>query len=590
MKFNSLNKNQFKRLAGIYRFILPYKWQFVLGMIGLVFSSLTLLSFPLISGELLDVASGNESWLSNNLNVIALCLLAVFFVQSIFSFIRVYFFAKVNENSSADIRFALYQKLITLPLRFYDTHRTGELISRITSDISLLQNTFSVTLAEFLRQIATLLIGTLVIVSMAPSLTGFMFATFPFLIVAAIVFGRYIRRLTKKTQDQLADSSVIVEEPLQAIRAVKAFTSELREIARYRSSVDKVVATALKAALFRGLFVAFIIFVLFGGIVAVLWYGATLVQQGGITIGDLISFIMYTTLIGGSIAGLGDLYGQIQKAIGASTRILDILDEQSEPIDLSSPYINDPSNIIQGNIRFDDVSFTYPSRRDITVLNNISFSVQSGEKIALVGHSGAGKSTLAQLMLRYYPVTNGKITIDSIPISNYNLSDLRLNIGFVPQEVILFGGSIEENIRYGKERATFQQVKKAAIQANALDFINSFPEGFSTIVGERGVQLSGGQRQRIAIARAILKDPAILILDEATSSLDAESEYLVQNALENLMKQRTTIIIAHRLATIRKVDRIYLLKQGRISEQGTHEELYELDQSYRSLIQLQMLN
>ena len=268
---NSLNKDQFKRLAGIYRFILPYKWQFALGMIGLVFSSLTLLSFPLISGELLDVASGNESWLSNNLNVIALCLLAVFFVQSIFSFIRVYFFAKVNENSSADIRLALYQKLITLPLRFYDAHRTGELISRITSDISLLQNTFSVTLAEFLRQIATLLIGTIVIVSMAPSLTGFMFATFPFLIVAAIVFGRYIRRLTKKTQDQLADSSVIVEETLQAIRAVKAFTSELREIARYRTSVDKVVATALKAALFRGLFVAFIIFVLFGGIVAVLW-------------------------------------------------------------------------------------------------------------------------------------------------------------------------------------------------------------------------------------------------------------------------------------------------------------------------------
>ena len=298
---------------------------------------------------------------------------------------------------------------------------------------------------------------------------------------------------------------------------------------------------------------------------------------------------MYTTLIGGSIAGLGDLYGQIQKAIGASTRILDILDEQSELVDLSSSRLSNSSDVIQGNIGFDDVSFTYPSRPDITVLNNISFSVQSGEKIALVGHSGAGKSTLAQLMLRYYPVTNGKITIDSIPISNYNLSDLRLNIGFVPQEVILFGGSIEENIRYGKEGTTFQQVKEAAFQANALDFINSFPEGFSTIVGERGVQLSGGQRQRIAIARAILKDPAILILDEATSSLDAESEYLVQNALENLMEQRTTIIIAHRLATIRKVDRIYLLKEGRISEQGTHEELYELDQGYRSLIQLQML-
>ncbi len=588
-KINFLNKDQFKRLTGIYRFILPYKWQFTVGMIGLVFSSLTLLSFPLISGELLDVASGNESWLSNNLNIIALCLLAVFFVQSIFSFIRVYFFAKVNENSSADIRTTLYQKLITLPISFYDKHRTGELISRITSDISLLQNTFSVTLAEFLRQIATLLIGTIVIVSMAPSLTGFMFATFPFLIVAAIVFGRYIRRLTKKTQDQLAESSVIVEETLQAIRAVKAFTSEFREIVRYRTSIDQVVSTALKAALFRGLFVAFIIFVLFGGIVAVLWYGATLVQQGTITIGDLVSFIMYTTLIGGSIAGLGDLYGQIQKAVGASERILDILDEQSESISLSPSHPESLTRAIQGSIRLDNISFSYPSRPDIMVLNDISFSVQAGEKIALVGHSGAGKSTLAQLILRYYSAGNGTITIDNTAVDAYDLSTLRMNIGLVPQEVILFGGSIEENIRYGREKATFQQIKEAAYQANALDFINSFPEGFSTIVGERGIQLSGGQRQRIAIARAILKDPAILILDEATSSLDAESEHLVQSALENLMEHRTTIIIAHRLATIRKVDRIYMLKEGQIIERGTHEELYELDQSYRSLIQLQML-
>lgn len=585
-----LNKDQFKRLAGIYRFILPYKGQFTIGMIGLVFSSLTLLSFPLISGELLDVASGNESWLSNNLNIIALCLLAVFFVQSIFSFIRVYFFAKVNENSSADIRTALYQKLITLPISFYDKHRTGELISRITSDISLLQNTFSVTLAEFLRQIATLVIGTIVIVSMAPSLTGFMFATFPFLIVAAMVFGRYIRRLTKKTQDQLAESSVIVEETLQAIRAVKAFTSEFREIVRYRTSIDRVVNTALKAALYRGLFVAFIIFVLFGGIVAVLWYGATLVQQGTITIGDLVSFIMYTTLIGGSIAGLGDLYGQIQKAVGASERILAILDEQSETISVPSSKPELLTQTIQGSIRFDDVSFFYPSRPDITVLNAISFSVRAGEKIALVGHSGAGKSTIAQLILRYYSVISGTITIDDTAVDAYDLTSLRLNIGLVPQEVILFGGSIEENIRYGRQDATFQQVEAAAYQANALDFINSFPENFSTIVGERGVQLSGGQRQRIAIARAILKDPAILILDEATSSLDAESEHLVQNALENLMEHRTTIIIAHRLATIRKVDRIYMLKEGQIIERGTHEELYELDQSYRNLIQLQMLS
>ncbi|MEM9831732.1 MAG: ABC transporter transmembrane domain-containing protein [Bacteroidota bacterium] len=590
MKKNLFNKDQFKHLVGIYQFILPHKRSFALGMIGLVFSSLTLLSFPLISGELLDVASGNESWLSNNLNVIALCLLAAFLAQSIFSFVRVYFFAKVNEKSSADIRLALYQKLITLPVSFYDKHRTGELLSRITSDISLLQNTFSVTLAEFLRQVVTLLIGTIVIVSMAPKLTGFMFATFPLLIVAAIIFGRYIRRLTKRTQDRLAESSTIVEETLQAVRAVKAFTSEFREISRYRHSIDRVVDTALKEALFRGLFIAFTIFVLFGGIVAVLWYGAALVQQDIISVGDLVSFILYTTLIGGSIAGLGDLYGQIQRAMGASERVLDILEEKSEAVTPALSKTQYSGNIVRGNIRLEHVYFTYPSRPDITVLNDINLSVEAGEKVALVGHSGAGKSTLAQLLLQFYSVTKGAIAIDDTQIHNYELSTLRKNIGLVPQEVILFGGSIEENIRYGKENATLDEIQEAARQANAWDFIKSFPEGLSTIVGERGVQLSGGQRQRIAIARAILKDPAILILDEATSSLDAESEHLVQTALENLMANRTTIIIAHRLATIRGVDRIYMLKGGEIIEQGTHEELYELDQDYRSLVQLQMLN
>jgi ABC transporter fused permease/ATP-binding protein len=587
--FKLFTKSQIQQLAGIYRFILPYRWSFLIGMIGLVFSSLTLLSFPLISGELLDVAAGNESWLSDNVNVIALCLLGVFLVQSIFSFIRVYFFAQVNEKSSADIRRALYQKLITLPIAFYVQHRTGELLSRITSDISLLQNTFSVTLAEFLRQIATLLIGTIVIVSMAPKLTGFMFATFPLLIIAALFFGRYIRRLTKKTQDQLAESSTIVEETLQAIRAVKAFTSEAREVHRYRSAIDQVVNTALRAARYRGLFVSFIIFVLFGGIVAVLWYGASLVQQNAITIGDLISFILYTTLIGGSIAGLGDLYGQLQRALGASERVLDILAEESEltlDSELTPPL---PSDAISGSIHIQNVFFNYPSRSDITVLKSVSLKISSGEKVALVGHSGAGKSTLAQLLLRYYPFQAGNIIIDNQPIQSYSFTELRHHIGLVPQEVILFGGTIEENIAYGNANASFDQIKHAAQQANAIDFIESFPDGFATVVGERGIQLSGGQRQRIAIARVILKDPAILILDEATSSLDAESEALVQEALERLMEDRTTIVIAHRLATIRKVDRIYVMKNGQIVESGTHQQLYQLDQNYRNLVELQML-
>ena len=576
----------FKKLAGIYQFIIPYRGKFIIGIIGLLLSSLTLLAFPYLSGQLLDVAAGNTSQFSNNINTIALGLLGLFLVQSIFSFMRVYFFAQVNERSTADIRVTLYRKLMSLPLIFYDQHRTGELISRITADVSLLQSTFSVTLAEFLRQVATLIIGTAIIGFMAPKLTGFMLATFPILVISGIIFGRYIRKLSKLTQDQLAASNVIVEETLQAVQAVKSFTSELFEIDKYSKALNKVVNTALRAAVFRGLFISFVVFVLFGGIVAVIWYGASLVQSGAITIGELISFILYTTLIGGSIAGLGDLYGQLQRAFGASERILSILDEESE-LDTTNTKLRPPLSI-QGNIAFQNVSFAYPSRPDVTVLKGIDLNIEPGEKVALVGHSGAGKSTITQLLLRFYQTNQGKILVDGRDIQSYDLTSYRQHIGIVPQEVLLFGGTIQENIAYGKQDATLEEIREAARLANALDFIESFPEGLQTLVGERGVKLSGGQRQRVAIARAILKNPEILILDEATSSLDAESESLVQQALDTLMENRTTIIIAHRLATIRKVDRIYVLRNGKIVESGTHDELYDLDQSYRNLVKLQM--
>ena len=577
----------FKRLAGIYAFIIPYKGPFAIGIAALLLSSVMLLAFPYLSGQLLDVAAGNDSALADNITVIALALLGVFVVQSVFSFIRVYFFAQVNERSTADIRLALYSKLMSLPMIFYDRHRTGELISRITSDVSLLQNTFSVTLAEFLRQIATLLIGTAVIAFMAPKLTGFMLATFPILIIAALFFGRYIRKLSKLTQDQLAASNVIVEETLQAVQAVKSFTSEWFEIRKYNNSLTEVVNTALRAAVFRGLFISFVVFVLFGGIVAVIWYGATLVQEGAITIGELISFILYTTLIGGSIAGLGDLYGQLQRAFGASERILSILEEKSE-LDPAAHYQRLPELPIRGSIDIEDVFFSYPSRSDVTVLKGINLSIGRGEKVALVGHSGAGKSTITQLLLRFYETDRGQILVDGEDIRQYDILAYRQHIGIVPQEVILFGGTIRENIAYGQQGASLDDIREAARLANALDFIESFPEGMETLVGERGVKLSGGQRQRIAIARAILKNPKILILDEATSSLDAESESLVQQALDTLMENRTTIIIAHRLATIRKVDTIYVLRDGQIVESGSHDELYQLDQDYSNLVKLQM--
>ncbi|WP_143959289.1 ABC transporter ATP-binding protein [Litoribacter populi] len=577
-----LNKDNFRKLGGIFGFMMPYKATFILGLLFLVFSSLTLLAFPFIAGKLIDTASG-EAWIVNDINSIALILVGILFVQSVFSFFRVWLFAQVSEKSMRDIRVALYDRLVHLPMSFFDKRRTGELISRITADISLLQDTFSVTLAELIRQLITLLAGTLFLFYTTPKLTLFMLATFPVLVLIAMVFGKYIRKLSKATQDELASANVIVEETLQSIMTVKSFAGEDYETKRYGTGLNRVVKVALKAASFRGAFISFIIFALFGGIVAVMWYGATLVASGDMSIGDLVSFVLYTTFIGGSIAGLGDIYGQVQKAIGSSERVLEILDEKPEESLAGYEHTR-----LKGEVAFQNVAFNYPTRPDVQVLQNISFHIEPGQKIALAGHSGAGKSTIIQLLLKFYQVGAGAIKIDGQNVDKWNLKQLRSNVGIVPQEVLLFGGSIGENIAYAKPDATEEEIIQAAKQANAWQFIKSFPEGLNTMVGERGVKLSGGQRQRVAIARAILKDPSILILDEATSSLDAESESLVQEAMDELMKGRTTIIIAHRLSTIRKVDRIYVLKEGQIVEEGTHDSLAQKDEGfYANLVRLQ---
>ena len=579
-----LNSRSLKQLYGIFKFTLPYKGWFILGFISLILSSATILAFPYLAGKLLDVASGKEVPYFNSINQITLALLVILFIQSIFSFTRVYTFSVVSERSLADLRSAVFAKIIWLPLSFFDSRRVGELMSRITSDVGTLTDMFSFTLAELLRQFLTLILGTVVIFFLAPKLTGFMLLTFPLLVMLALLFGKYIRKLSKKTQDRLAESNVVVEESLQSISVVKAFTNELFEINRYSKSLKGVVAVAIRTARFRGLFISFVIFALFGGIVAVGWYGATLVQSNEITVGELFSFVIYTSFIGGSIAGLGDIYTHIQRAIGASERLLEILEEGDEADVSSSPPFK-----LQGKIEFEDVSFVYPSRRDFEVLKSLNFKIEAGEKVALVGQSGAGKSTIINLLLRFYPVEKGTIKVDDIAIRDFNLSAYRKNLSIVPQEVILFGGTIQENISYGKPNATFEEIREAARQANALEFIESFPDKFKTMVGERGVKLSGGQRQRIAIARAILKNPAILILDEATSSLDAQSEVLVQSALEKLMQGRTSIVIAHRLSTIKKVDRIFVIQDGRLAEMGSHGELSNLNNGiYRNLLTLQL--
>lgn len=576
-----LNKQNLSKLGGIFQFLMPYKGTFFLGLVFLVFSSLTLLTFPFVAGKLIDTAQGTD-WIVSDINSIALILVGILAVQSIFSFFRVWLFALVSERSMRDIRLALYSRMVRLPMTFFDKRRTGELISRITSDVSMLQDTFSVTLAELFRQVVTLVAGVIFLMVNTPKLTLFMLATFPVLVVIAMVFGKFIRKLSKSTQDELAAANVIVEETLQSISTVKSFVGEAFESARYGSGLNRVVGVALRAAKYRGAFISFIIFALFGGIVAVMWYGASLVSSGEMSVGELVSFVLYTTFIGGSIAGLGDIYGQVQKAIGSSERVLEILDEEPESVS------GIKATNFQGKIAFDHVSFHYPTRPEMEVLKDLTFYVNPGEKVALAGHSGAGKSTIIQLLMRFYDVQKGTIQVDDRQLSEWDLQNLRSHVGMVPQEVLLFGGSIRENIEYAKPGATEEEIILASKKANAWQFISQFPEGLDTLVGERGVKLSGGQRQRVAIARAILKDPSILILDEATSSLDAESEFLVQEALDELMKGRTTIIIAHRLATIRKVDRIYVLSDGEIVEQGNHVDLLSREDGfYANLVRLQ---
>jgi len=584
-----LTRQTLKNVSKLLSYVRPYRGKFIAALFFLFLSSLVGLAFPSFLGGLIDAAQGKHTnkFLPATVQGIGLLALIVLFSQAFISFFRILWFVQIAERSLADIRRDTYFKLITLPMDFFANRRVGELNSRISADLSQIQDTLTTTLAEIIRQLVLLVGGITFLAIVSIKLTLSLLVVLPVLVVTAVLFGRFIRKISRQAQDKLAESNTIVEETLQGIANVKAFVNEAYESSRYGKNIREVANIAIRGAKYRGLFASFIVFGMFGAIVAVIAYGCLLVSNHELTVGELFKFALYAVFVGSAMGSFPELYANIQKSVGASERVLEILGEKGEEVSIDHAE-NEIKQKIDGNIAFEDVNFHYPSRPEIEVLKGVSFEAQTGQKIAIVGPSGSGKSTMASLILQFYHPQSGLILFDHKPSDGYSLTDIRNQVAIVPQDVMLFGGTIQENIAYGKLSATKEDIIKAAQRGNAHQFIMSFPEGYDTVVGERGVKLSGGQRQRIAIARALLKNPSILILDEATSSLDSESERLVQEALEELMKNRTSIIIAHRLSTIREADKIIVLEKGKVIESGSHEELIGNENGlYRYLSQLQ---
>ncbi len=584
-----LSKDAYKKARRFFNFIKPYRSAYAAGWLFLVLSSITAMLFPALMGQLLGANQSDEPIFEianlnlNNINVILVVMLIVFGAQAVFSFFRIWIFNNVTERALRDLKKNAFSKLVNFPLDFYNRNKVGELTSRIATDINLLQETLNTTIAEFFRQFVTIIIALSFILYVSWELALWMLAVVPVLAIVAIVFGRYIRRLSKAAQDESAKSNSILEEVLTGIINVKAFTNERYENDRYTLKIGNIMRLNIKSGLMRGAFVSFIIFGMFGGIAFVIWKAKGMETAGLITMPEFTAFILYTIFLGTSFGSIPDLYAKIQKAIGATEHLMDILEEDEEK-KKGQELIN-----FKGDVSFNNVSFAYPQRKEIEVLKDISFTCNAGELTALVGSSGAGKSTISSLLLRFYDVNEGTILFDGIPADKIGVEALRKQIAIVPQEVILFGGTIIENIRYGNTDATDDEIIEAAKKANAYDFIMSFPDKMQTKVGDRGIQLSGGQKQRIAIARAVLKNPKILILDEATSALDSESERLVQDALEKLMKGRTSFVIAHRLSTIKNAHTILVLEKGKIVEKGTHDELIRKEEgTYYKLNNIQL--
>ena len=578
-------------------FMRPYLWWYLVGWIFLFLSSSAGLIFPYLMGKLLGSTTSDTQQISSdsfelltfdNATDVAFALFILFGFQALFSFVRVVIFNNVTENTLRDLRNSAFKQMVYMPIHFFDINKVGELTSRVSADITQIQETLRTTIAEFFRQVIIILGGVLFLFMISWKLALIMLGTVPVMAILAVFFGRYIRKLSKQAQDYAAESNSIIEETLSGISNVKAFTFELFAIKNYGGKTNEIRNLNVKSGIWRGLFVSFIIFCLFGAIVFIVWQGLLMTQgpKPELSNEGFYQFVLFTIMMGASVGSLPDLYANIQKTFGAIENLMHILNDKDE----RKLQLGKKNSGIDGSIEFSNVNFSYSQREDVDVLKDVSFLISKNDRIAIVGASGSGKTTIASLILNFYKASSGVIKMNNILIDAFDLNYLRSNMAYVPQDVLLFSGSIFENIQFGNPDSSEAAVVSAAKKANAWEFIDSFPDGLNTEVGDRGIQLSGGQKQRIAIARAILKNPTILILDEATSALDSVSEKLVQEALDVLMKDRTSIVIAHRLSTIKKADMILVLENGVVAESGTHKELISNNGAYFKLVEMQQLD
>jgi len=575
-----------KPLRALLPFLRPYRGTLILALGALVVAAVALLALPLALRNLIDLGLAASS--ASTINSYFVWFLVAAFIFGIFAALRFYFVTWLGERVVADLRAAVYDRVVRLDPLFFEVTRTGEVLSRLTTDTTLVQTIAGVGLSIALRSFVSLIGGLVMLGLTSARLMGYILIMIPVVVVPLILIGRQVRQLSRAAQDRIADSSGLAGETLNAIQTVQAFTLEKLQSKRFADAVEDSFVTAVHRTRIRALLTAVGVMMVFGAITFVLWLGAHAVLAGEMTPGQLGQFLLYAMFVATAAGALTEVWGDVQRAAGAMDRLVELMNAQpairapAEPLEL-------PARSADG-IRFEDVSFRYPSRPDTLALKHYTLDIPAGETIAFVGPSGAGKSTTFQLLLRFYDPVSGRICIDGIDIAKADPQAVRARIGLVSQETTLFGTSARENIRYGRPGATDADIEAAARASAADEFIRQLPQGYDTFLGEKGTRLSGGQRQRIAIARAILKDPPILLLDEATSSLDAESERLVQEALEHLMRNRTTLIIAHRLATVLKADRIVVMDQGRIVNIGTHSELVGRDPMYARFAELQFGN